>query len=453
MKHLFEINMALAEHNIYAIPSGDRFGKAPNELFLIYAPLSGNMLMADTDTVGKLNDVLKGKESNEDVCQLMNLLQDTSETQIDTIQHPKDYQVLYVLPNFICNFSCSYCYSAKGRSKKELSQYQLKSAIDYFVDKDRGQKNLKITFAGGGEPMMSWKLIKFGIEYASTLAEKQGIDLYFGLITNGSILNKDILDTLSRCQVIPRISFEILEEIQNKQREQYDKVCRTIDELLENKILCEVRSMITPDNVMRMEEMVKEMAERFPAINCYYFDPITDAVTFSDPKFTAHFYKTYNQSFIKARELAKSQGAKVKNAVLRSLDTVVERYCNGEFCLTPEGTISICLEVSSPEEDNYQQHIYGVVENDSVTIDTEKFHFLKEKEMAQQNPSCQTCFIRWNCGGGCMANNTKYTKEVLEVICESNRDLSLTLLLERLDEEYKEENGMTLVELINNYTE
>ena len=441
--------MTLEEQNIYAIPSGDHFGKTADELFFIYAPLSGNMLMVDPDTVKKLNAALNGKESDEEIEQLLNLLQDTSEEKIDTIQNPEDYHVLYVLPNFICNFSCSYCYSAKGRSNKELSQSQLKSTIDYFVDKKRGQKALKITFVGGGEPMMSWDLVKFGMKYASALAEKQEIKLFFGLITNGSILNRDMLDTLYRYKVMPRISFEILEEIQNKQRGQYDKVCQTIDKLIENGVSCEVRSMITPDNVMLMEEMVKEMLNRFPAINSYYFDPVIDAKTFFAPEITAQFYKAYNQSFLKALQFAKSHGKELKNAVLRSLDTVVERYCNGEFCLTPEGTISICLEVSSPAEDNYQQHIYGVVENDSVTIDTEKFHFLKEKEMAQQNPSCQTCFIKWNCGGGCMANNMKYTQEVQEVICESNRNLSLSLLLDRLDEEYKEETGMTLEELIN----
>jgi len=441
--------MTLEEHNIYAIPSGDRFGKTADELLFIYAPLSGKMLMADSDTVEKLNAALNEKENDEDIELLLNLLQDTSEEKRETVHAPEDYHVLYVLPNFICNFSCSYCYSAKGRSKKELSQSQLKSTIDYFVDKKRGQKALKITFVGGGEPMMSWKLVKFGIEYASILAKKQGIELFFGLITNGSILNRDILDTLSRYKVMPRISFEILEEIQNKQRGQYDKVCQTIDKLIENGVSCEVRSMITPDNVMLMEEMVREILNRFPAIYSYYFDPITDPRTFSAPETTAQFYKTYNQSFLNARQIAKSHGKELKNAVLRSLDTVVERYCNGEFCLTPEGTISICLEVSSPAEDNYQQHIYGIVDNDSITIDTEKFHILKEKEMAQQNPSCQTCFIKWNCGGGCMANNAKYSQKVLEVICESNRNLSLSLLLDRLDEEYKEETGMTLEELIN----
>ena len=452
MRQIHDINlMTLTEYHIYTIPSGSYFGKQPNDIFLVYAPLSGNMFLADPNTINKLDNAISGKENDDEICRLIETLQDTSDIKIETIQHLEDYQVLYVLPNFICNFSCSYCFSAKGRSKKELSQSQLKATLDYFVNTNRGQKALKITFVGGGEPMMSWQLVKYGIEYASALAEEQKIELYFGLITNGSVADEDMLEVLFRNKVMPRISFEILEEIQNKQRGQYAKVCQTIDKMLNKGIKCEVRSMITPVNVERMEEMVLEMTRRFPGIDRYYFDPITDADTFSDPAFTNDFYKAYNDSFIKARKLAKTYGKEVKNGVLRSLDTLVERYCNGEFCLTPEGTFSICMEVSSPEEENYHEHVYGFIdETDNLKIDKEKFYYLKEKEMAQQNPACKSCFIRWNCGGGCMSNNNKYAKNILDIICESNRNLALTLLLERLNEEYIEENGITLDELINN---
>jgi len=426
--------MELEKHNIFTIPAGHHFDKRKCDFYLIYAPLSGNMMMADESTVLKMEQFLQQKTDDKELEEMLHTLTDNSETVIETIRHLADYRVLYVLPNYTCNFTCSYCYAAKGRSNKELSLNHLKVVLDYFVNKQRCEgKSLKISFVGGGEPMISWPLVKYGLEYASLLAEKQGIDLYFGLITNGSIINGEMLETLSYHRVIPRISFEVLEEIQNKQRGQYHKVCKTMDEMLQAGIYCELRSMITPDNVHRMSEMILEMVQRFPAIEHYYFDPITDANLFHDIDFTRDFYRSYHLNFIQARQLANENGKEVRNTVTRGLETVVERYCNGEFCLTPEGTLSMCLEVSSPKEKEYEKLIYGYIdENNMLHIDQNKFYFLKDKEMAVNNPHCTSCFLKWNCGGGCLAINNKYAKDILEVVCEATRELALELLIEQL---------------------
>jgi radical SAM protein with 4Fe4S-binding SPASM domain len=445
--------MTLTDYHIYTLPTGHHFGQRPDDFYLIYAPLSGNMLLADNKTVEQINKAIKHAEADTEIAGLLEALQDTSGNQIETIQHLEDYQVLYVLLNFTCNFSCSYCFSAKGRSNKELSLSHLKATLDYFISNNGSKnKNLKITFVGGGEPVMSWDLLKYGIEYASSLAQKRGIKLFFGLITNGSIINEDILNTLSQYHVMPRISFEILEDIQNKQRGQYQRVRKTINAMLSKGIPCEVRSMITPDNVHLLEEMTAEMIKYFPAINTYYFDPITSTDTFHEPEYTSNFYQTYNESFLKAGRLAKKYGKDVRNAVTRSLDTTVERYCNGEFCLTPEGTFSICLEVSSPQEDDYEDHIYGFVDKENtVNIDFDKFYRLKEKETARKNPNCTSCFVRWNCGGGCLANNKQYPTEIVNIKCESTRALAHQLLLEKLNDDYIDQHGITLEELIHNH--
>lgn len=447
--------MTLADHNIFTIPVGDYFDKKQNDFYLIYAPLSGNMLLSDAHTIGRMQQVAEQSTDDDEMTALLETLTDTSDTPVETIEHLEDYRVLYVLPNFICNFSCSYCYSAKGRSNKELTREQLKAVLDYFVDVKRCKGNsLKITFVGGGEPMMSWKLVKYGLEYASSLAKTQAIELMFGIITNGSIVNEEMLQLLSAHHVMPRISFEILEEVQNKQRGYYDRVCQTIKKLLDAGIYCEVRSMITPDNVAKMTAMVEEMTTRFPEITHYYFDPVTDPAIFHEVASTRDFYKEYNRSFMQARRLAEMNGKEIRNGISRSLNSVVNRYCNGEFCLTPEGTLSICMEVSSPREKEYEKHVYGYVdENNQLRIDPEKFYFLKEKEMAVHNPKCASCFVKWNCGGGCMANNRQYKEDILDLICEATRDLSLELLLERLNKEHMEESGLSLRELVDNLTE
>ena len=44
---------------------------------------------------------------------------------------------LTLLPTHRCNFKCTYCFSAKGRQNKTLSEKQAFAAIDYFIDRQR----------------------------------------------------------------------------------------------------------------------------------------------------------------------------------------------------------------------------------------------------------------------------------------------------------------------------
>ena len=122
-------------------------------------------------------------------------------------------------------------------------------------------------------------------------------------------------------------------------------------------------------------------------------------------------------------------------APLRNLDMVVERYCTGEFCLTPEGTITICHQISSPNEANYNDCVYAHVDSSNrLVVYNNKFHQLISKNTVYTNPKCEKCFIKWNCGGGCMMQNSQYSSEILGVICDFTRRFSKTLLLERLGE-------------------
>jgi radical SAM protein with 4Fe4S-binding SPASM domain len=180
-----------------------------------------------------------------------------------------------------------------------------------------------------------------------------------------------------------------------------------------------------------------------------YFDPVADHNLFRDANFTRTFYDTYRKSMLKARRIAANSGKNVLCAVSRSLETVSERYCNGEFCLTPEGTVSVCLEVSSPGEETYLQNIYGAVNDKNIlTINREKYQALRQSQMADANPECHQCFVKWNCGGGCTAERRRYTAEIQNIICDFVRDFSCDLLLEKLNETELETSGLTLTELV-----
>src|SRR5512133_3016881 len=138
---------------------------------------------------------------------------------IPKVTSPGDYSTLSLLLNYKCNFSCSYCYSAKGRSTQEISIPSVKPMLDYFIDGKRLEKReLTIFISGGGEPLLSWDTLKFTLEYSDKLALEQGFKMKYLLMTNGSLLSDPMIECLEKHKVNVCISFEILEEIQDLQR-------------------------------------------------------------------------------------------------------------------------------------------------------------------------------------------------------------------------------------------
>jgi radical SAM protein with 4Fe4S-binding SPASM domain len=427
----------LFHHSIFVIPAEESAEHKTATPYLLYAPLTGYLMMSDQECLNRLEYAAEHSEGDEKLLAQLDKMCNISLYGKDmySIRNPNEYLRLSILPNDICNFTCSYCFSAKDRSQKELSKEHLMATLTYFIDAKRiREKKLFITFLGGGEPMVSWKLLKFGIEYASMLAKAQGISLILEIVSNGSILTEEMLQMFIAHQVRLRISFEVLKDVQNMQRGQYDKVCKTIDRLSSAGLYIELRAMITPLNLERMTEMVQELIDRFPEISYYMFDPVTDKRTFYNMAETDLFYRKYQQHFFSAMELAQQYGKQLKCAPLRNLNSIVERYCCGELCLTPDGTFTICHRVSSPLDILYEKCVYGKVNGAGrIEFNHGKYRHLIHSDTVYDNPDCETCFVKWNCGGGCMMQNQEYDKNIRDIICKFTRSFSKELLLRRLN--------------------
>lgn len=422
----------LKDNNIFSLPLDDFTNR--KDVKLLYAPIAGVCTLATSKEIAELEDDLAHYPECESKELIENLISDdTSRVNDYKINTPDDFLFLYVLPTFKCNFSCSYCFSANGRATGEVKEEELIAALRFFIDKKRNPSpKLAITYLGGGEPTLSWNILKKGLEFASDVAKRQDITLFTTIVTNGSQLTAEMVETLRRHNCLVRVSFEILPDIQALQRGQYENVCRGLDLLAEGGVNHMVRSMITPDNVNRLVEMIETLRGRFPAVKSVLFDPITSSHTFHEKGFTRKFYDDYFKNFLLAQRRGEELGIEVGNATLRYLDTIVDRYCTGELCLTPQGTLTICHQVSSPREKGYDDFIFGRVENGEMIIDTEKFKELRSRFTVYDNPRCAQCEVKWTCGGGCTQRRRQYSDEILEEVCRCERRLTTTFLLQRM---------------------
>jgi uncharacterized protein len=101
-----------------------------------------------------------------------------------------------------CNFQCSYCYSSK--SKKDMPE-KVMGAITEFANslvRDKFCSGIVLALEGG-EPTLDKARFKKFVKYAQKAGVKE-----FVLCTNGSNLDKEMVDYLAANKIYPVISFE-----------------------------------------------------------------------------------------------------------------------------------------------------------------------------------------------------------------------------------------------------
>lgn len=312
--------------------------------------------------------------------------------------------------------------------------------IDYFINKRRTSlTDLWLAILGGGEPFLSPELTREIIIFARKRAEEQGFNLGIGLTTNGSLYNEDLALAMVKNNVSLGVSFEVLEEIQNSQRQHYNKVVAVVTKYMNQGVDITIKSIITPMNVNRLNEMVTEMHRLFPDVKKYKLQIVEDPILFTQSEKMKEFYENFTRNFFQAENTGRKLGIDVYVLASKYVDMLIEHYCGGEMCLNPEGTITICHRKSSPQESGYEDFVYGRVDdNGNIKFDTERFkHLIAHNINARK--ACSQCFAKWHCGGGCLAQATIYNQEQLDIICEWTRNFTKEILTRRLCNASEEE--------------
>ena len=443
--------MKIATSELFLLPSGHFIGTEDEDFYLLYAPLSQDICFMEKKDAEALSNYLERqvipvdaelKELGDHLVSV-NQLPPVVSPSVRTTTH------MSLMPNYFCNLSCIYCYSAKGRSRIAISRKKVIGVLNYFIDSHRISNSLPLSLfiSGGGEPLLSWDIVSQAIEYARERARSQGISLRISLVTNGTLLTAEIAQWLKERDCFVCVSFEVLEDLQNRQRGQFVKVKQSLKILERAGVATMINATITPVSVSRMVEMTEEIIRCYSFVKQVTMEPVTSISLFPTPQVMRHFYDTFLTEYRKSKELATKCGLNLRFEMDEALDGTVIRHCPGKFCLTAEGTISACHLATSPKEERYAKCVYGgVKENGNVEIDDEKFRQLFDDNMLTKH-HCDDCFARWNCGGECMARNDTYPREFMDEVCRFNRLWLMYLLKERLEKEMQEQYGLTLREV------
>lgn len=326
-----------------------------------------------------------------------------------------------------CNLGCSYCYAQRAHSAKgELSTSQLRSIID-FVIQQKCNSRKSVSFIGGGEPLVSWDKIEWALKY---IREKSPEEIHVRITTNATLLNEERIKVLKKHNVHLIVSFDILPLVQNKQRpykndkQSFADVNNSLKLLLENGVDFRIRSTITNLNVGLMLEMTQFVDSNYKGVHYLQFEPVTD-----NQLTEGKYYDKYLDSFFCARRYGMEHGIRVENSITTSVDYVRTNFCEGEFCITPDGTIVTCHRQSTKNDKFFEKSVIGTVD-ETLNINSSPFGLQK---VIRAPKKCSTCFAKWNCAGFCHLEWDGMSPANIERKCDFIRECIRRVLRERIE--------------------
>lgn len=433
--------------DIYAVPVNDLLDKElKNTYYILYAPKAGASSVVDKAFLDNIN----GKEPSS--YKQIKAFSSTHLWEQVKSENSSSFspEILYILPNYKCNLSCTYCYAAKGRSSKEIDKDELISAIHSFFSLQQKQaggkkKKIRITFMGGGEPLLSWNIVKAAVEEAYLLATEGEYELTVTIITNGTILSDEILHTLKKYNIRVNVSFDITPQLQALQRGHHERVSKNIARMLDSGIKLLIRSTITPQSAPQLRLVAEYAVNHFNSLKQIAFEPVTDE-TLSPNKLRA-FLETFRASFFEAKEYLSEHGISLLTSDIISSVKPSYRHCQGSISINPELSITACPCFSSTQEKGYTENVIGELHDSELIIDDSLYSaILPDAESIFGD--CRDCYARWHCAGGCVHQRIVYTPEQMHEICRHTRYMLRMILFEKINNELKTQHNCSLKELL-----
>jgi len=399
--------------------------------YIIYSPLRRCAFSANTKAVDIIKKYLSGCDLSDTEKEtkvwdyLLKLI--NKKSSIPTDGNINFSSEAVIILSQMCNLSCSYCYARESRTNVILDKEKLQYIIDNILSNSISQ-NFKFSFLGGGEPTITWDLLEWTINYINII-KNNSQNVSISITTNATALSDEKIDFLCKNNVSLLISYDILPHIQNTQRKHsdpninsFDLVDIAIKKLTLKNVRYRFRTTITNNCVNLMPEMVQFTLQNYKNIKRLHFEAVMDA----ENDFS--FYNMFLTNFFLARKIGQENGVDVQNSISNSFKRVRNRFCNGEYCITPTGNLIYCHRVSSENEKSFELFNYG---NLSYGINEDKLKKVLEFANSKMQ-ECEKCFAKWHCAGGCTAERSYLTEQQQFYKCDFTKKIILELLKEKV---------------------
>ncbi|CAK7051069.1 radical SAM protein [Tissierella sp.] len=165
-----------------------------------------------------------------------------------------------------CNMTCKYCYLGSKKNKL-MSKNTIERSIDICINEAVKQYDKKLDVCLiGGEPLMAYDNMVYTVDLTNRKCEEKGISVFYNTITNGTLLNKEMMDFFIKERFDLKISLDGSESVHNLNRfyndgsGSYSDVVDKLDLIRDYEKAtgkkCSVASVITKNNVDKLKDTI-----------------------------------------------------------------------------------------------------------------------------------------------------------------------------------------------------
>lgn len=322
-------------------------------------------------------------------------------------KYSRDALGLTIAPTLACNFKCVYCYET---SKNGLMKPEVVTAIENFVKNQSPYlKNLSVSWYGG-EPLLGTNVIYKLSEEFIKICSENGIEYNAFIISNGSLLNDDIIAKLIEYRVTGiQITIDGPPDIHDARRvnkageSTFDLIIQNINRILKtNKMEVVIRINVDKSNENDIERLIEILSEKF----------ISKKVRITFGQVTA-----YTEACRSIESSCFDNGEFAVN--LLKYYSILEKYGFGDYndFPYPEAKLNYCCaELFNSFVVDHEGYLYkcwnevGNISNSIGNITDENFDIAGYKNgiWINQDPlesgTCKECSLLPVCMGGCPHN-------------------------------------------------
>ena len=386
--------------------------------YLIYFPLKGII-----SSVNK--EFIKNIDNNDNL--IMNFFKIIKNRSDAKILEPDDFINRITLElTSVCNLRCIYCYANGGNRPKTMNWKMAKAGIGWAINKCE-EKTFSINFYGSGEPLLAFPMMKKSYEYAKEKCDKKSIKLTVQCTTNGTLITEDIAKWFKKVNMKLKISFDGIEELQNKQRpfrdgsQSYPVLKKSIILLNKYKINYATVVCITKDSLFKMSQIVNNLHSL--NVKSVVFSRIEETGRCKETGTGSPDFVKFWREYEKASKLAKKYKMMINNnspykpGVKTKSGELCDYYCKAcghAFNVTARGFITSCFVVTDKNKSFSDAFFYGKIGGGKVKIDRKKLEYLRNRRVNNML-KCKDCYAKYFCRGGCLLEEGRNTGSVYKV--------------------------------------
>ena len=146
-------------------------------------------------------------------------VQDATEKELESLWRHKPRRIQLLMAEG-CNLGCRYCYQWRNGTNQRhtLMPWPIaRDSVNHLVWRSGGRTDLQVTFFGG-EPLLNYSMVRQVVGYCKSIEQFTDKKFTFELITNGTLLDKEVVDFIVEHEFLLFISLDGWKEMHEYNR-------------------------------------------------------------------------------------------------------------------------------------------------------------------------------------------------------------------------------------------